>query len=61
MAVVQWAYLTRHVGGAVHMCVCVCVCVCDAQFFQIMLKLRGSTMNFLWRVDRGEAASSARK
>ena len=23
---------------------CVCVCVCDAQFFQIMLKLRGSTM-----------------
>ena len=30
-------------------CVCVrtphvCVCVCDAQFFQIMLKLRGSTM-----------------
>ena len=26
------------------LCVCVCVCVCDAQFFQIMLKLRGSTM-----------------
>ena len=28
------------------MCVCVCVhvCVCDAQFFQIMLKLLGSTM-----------------
>ena len=25
-------------------CVCVCVCVCDAQIFQIMLKLRGSTM-----------------
>ena len=24
--------------------VCVCVCVCDAQIFQIMLKLRGSTM-----------------
>ena len=21
-----------------------CVCMCDAQFFQIMLKLRGSTM-----------------
>ena len=29
--------------GAPH-CVCVCVCVCDAQIFQIMLKLRGSTM-----------------
>ena len=26
------------------MCVCMCVCVCDAQIFQIMLKLRGSTM-----------------
>ena len=27
------------------LCVCVCVCVlCDAQIFQIMLKLRGSTM-----------------
>ena len=25
-------------------CVCVCMCVCDAQFFQIMLKLRGSIM-----------------
>ena len=24
--------------------VCVCVCVCDAQIFQIMVKLRGSTM-----------------
>ena len=28
VAVVQSAYLTRHVGGAVHMLVCVCVCVC---------------------------------
>ena len=26
------------------MCAFLCVCVCDAQFFQIMLKLRGSTM-----------------
>ena len=40
MAVVQSAYLTRHVGGAVHMlvfafihgvCVCVCVCVCPSR------------------------------
>ena len=23
---------------------CVCVCVCDTKIFQIMLKLRGSTM-----------------
>ena len=38
VAVVQPAYLAWHQGGAV------CVCVCDAQFFQIMLKLRGSTM-----------------
>ena len=39
-------------GGGVVFFVCfvslgllfVCVCVCDAQIFQIMLKLRGSTM-----------------
>ena len=28
------------VRACVRVCVCVCVCVCDAQFFQIMLKLR---------------------
>ena len=29
---------------SVFVCVCVCVCVFDAQFFQIMLKMRGSIM-----------------
>ena len=36
----KWKRGTKHIG----VCVCVCVCACDAQFFQIMLKLRGSTM-----------------
>ena len=51
MAVVQSAYLTRHVGGAVHMLVfafihgvttslvwralCVCVCVCVNMYFPL--------------------------
>ena len=49
MAVVQSAYLTRHVGGAVHMLVFVfihgvrtCVCVCDAQNNQMVLRLQDS-------------------
>ena len=38
----QCAYKSS--GQCVCVCVCVCVFVCDAQIFQIMLKLRGSTM-----------------